>query len=157
MSELSAFGVILIFIVGAFIFLLIGLLSAKLISPSQPNEEKLSPYESGEEPTGSAWNKFNIKYYTIALIFILFEVELVFLFPWATIFANETLIKETGGTWGWISLLEVGIFIGILVIGLAYAWVNGYIDWVKPGTKEPDFKGVVPKGLYDKINEKYGK
>jgi NADH-quinone oxidoreductase subunit A len=153
--NLSDFGVVLIFIVGGILFLNIGLLVAKLLRPHKPNPEKLSAYESGEETVGNAWNKFNVKYYSIAIIFILFEVELMFLFPWATIFGNEELIAATQGDWGWFALIEMGIFIGILVLGLAYAWSNGYIDWVKADVKPTDYQSAVPKGLYDKFNEKY--
>lgn len=154
-TNLSDFGVVLIFIIGGILFLNMGLLLAKLIRPNKANAEKLTTYESGEETVGNAWNKFNFKYYSIAIIFILFEVELMFLFPWATIFGNEELIAATQGEWGWFSLIEMGIFIGILVLGLAYAWSNGYIDWVKPDVKPTDYQSVVPKNLYNKVNERY--
>ena len=156
-SQLSQFGIILIFIIGGIFFLVIGLFAAKLLRPSRPNPEKLTSYESGEDPIGNAWTKFNIKYYTVALIFILFEVELIFLFPWATIYANKDLINETNGRWVWFALIEMSLFIGILILGLAYAWVKGYVDWVKPDVKPSDFKPIVPKNLYDAINEKYNK
>jgi len=132
-----------------------GLFVAKILRPNKPNPEKLTTYESGEDALGSTWNKFNIRYFTIALVFILFEVELVFLFPWATIFAQKELINRTDGLWGWFSLSEMAIFVGILILGLAYAWAKGYIDWVKPNTKPSDFKPIVPKSLYNKVNEKY--
>lgn len=154
-TNLSEFGIVLIFVIGGILFLNMGLLVARLVRPSKPNPEKLSIYESGEEAVGSAWNKFNIKYYSIAIIFILFEVELMFLFPWATIFGNKELNNITQNEWGWFSLAEMAIFIGILVLGLAYAWAYGYIDWVKADVKESDFKPVVPKSYYEKVNTKY--
>ncbi len=154
-TNLSDFGIVLIFIIGGILFLNIGLLVAKLIRPNKPNAEKLSTYESGEEAIGNAWNKFNIKYYTIAIIFILFEVEMIFLFPWATVFGNTELQGTTENAWGWFSLIEMAIFVGILILGLAYAWANGYIDWVKPDVKPSDFKSAIPKSFYDKVNEKY--
>ncbi|HEX6224880.1 MAG TPA: NADH-quinone oxidoreductase subunit A, partial [Chryseolinea sp.] len=83
---LSAFGEVLLFIVAGVIFILVTLLVSKLIRPDRPNPEKLSTYESGEEPVSSAWSQFNIRFYIIALIFLLFEVEIVFLFPWSTVF-----------------------------------------------------------------------
>jgi len=152
---LSEFGEILLFIVGAILFALVSFLASRIIRPDRPNPEKLSSYETGEESTGPAWTQFNIRFYIVALIFLLFEVEIVFLFPWSTVFANETLIKETNGVWGWFSMVEMVIFIFILAIGLAYAWVNGYLDWVKPEAKPTVFKSSVPKTLYEKINEKY--
>jgi NADH-quinone oxidoreductase subunit A len=152
---LSEFGEILLFIVGAILFALVSFLASRIIRPDRPNPEKLSSYETGEESTGPAWTQFNIRFYIVALIFLLFEVEIVFLFPWSTVFANETLIKETNGVWGWFSMVEMVIFIFVLAIGLAYAWVNGYLDWVKPEAKPTVFKSSVPKALYEKINEKY--
>jgi NADH-quinone oxidoreductase subunit A len=154
-SYISEFGEVLLFLVGGVVFLLVSLLVAKLIRPNRPNEQKLSTYESGEEPISSAWTQFNIRFYIVALIFILFEVELIFLFPWATVFSRKELIDETNGLWGWFSFAEMVIFILVLALGLAYAWVNGLLDWVKPEQKPSDFKSNVPKELYDKVNEKY--
>jgi NADH-quinone oxidoreductase subunit A len=154
---LSAFGEVLLFIIAGVIFILVTLLVSKFIRPHRPNEEKLSTYESGEEPVSSAWSQFNIRFYIIALIFLLFEVEIVFLFPWSTIFANKELIQETQGLWGWFSLLEMLAFILVLALGLAYAWVNGHLDWVKPDPKPTIFNSPIPKKYYDAINEKYKK
>jgi NADH-quinone oxidoreductase subunit A len=154
-SYISEFGEVLLFLVGGVIFLLVSLFVAKLIRPNRPNEQKLATYESGEEPLGSAWTQFNIRFYIVALIFILFEVELIFLFPWATVFSRKELIDETNGLWGWFSFVEMVIFILVLALGLAYAWVNGLFDWVKPEQKPSDFKSSVPKEMYDKVNEKY--
>lgn len=123
--------------------------------PDRPNEQKLETYESGEQPVSNAWPQFNMRFYIVALIFILFEVEIIFLFPWATVFADKKLIEETNGAWGWFSLAEMIIFILILALGLAYAWVNGLFDWVKPVSKTNDFESVVPKELYNNINRKY--
>lgn len=152
---LSAFGEVLLFILGAIIFILFTLFISRMTRPSRPNPEKLSTYESGEDPVGSAWGQFNIRFYIIALIFLLFEVEIIFLFPWATIFANETLIKETNGLWGWFSLIEMMVFIAFIALGLAYAWVKGYLDWVKPDPRPTEFTSPVPRGHYEAINEKY--
>lgn len=152
---LSEFGEVLLFLVGGVIFALSAFLVSKLIRPSRPNAQKLSTYESGEEPISSAWAQFNIRFYIVALIFILFEVELIFLFPWATIFARKELLEETNGLWGWFSFVEMLIFIFVLALGLAYAWVNGLLDWVKPEQKPADYNPIVPKELYDRINDKY--
>jgi NADH-quinone oxidoreductase subunit A len=149
-NNLSDFSIVLLFIVGAVMFLLIGLLIAKIIRPNKPNLEKLSSYESGEEPLGDAWNKFNIRYYTIALIFVLFEAELIFLFPWGIISAHPDLAHETNKQWNNFAFVEMLIFVVILALGLAYAWANGYIDWVKPQPQSSDFKQVVPEEIYEK-------
>jgi len=151
----SAFGEVLLFFVAGVIFILVTLLVSRLIRPHRPNPEKLTTYESGEEPVGPAWTQFNVRFYIVALIFLLFEVEIVFLFPWSTIFANKELMVATGGAWGWYAVIEMVIFIFVLALGLAYAWVNGHLDWIKPDPKPTAFKSPVPKTLYDNINERY--
>src|SRR5215510_6574695 len=108
---ISEFGEVLLFLIGGSLFILITFLVSKLVRPNRPNAQKLSTYESGEEPISTAWTQFNIRFYIVALIFILFEVELVFLFPWATIFSRKELIEETNGLWGWFSFAEMLIFI----------------------------------------------
>jgi NADH-quinone oxidoreductase subunit A len=126
-------------------------LVARLIRPHRPNPEKLATYESGEEPVGAAWGQFNMRFYIVALIFLLFEVELVILFPWATVFSRASLIEATNGLWGWVTLIEMTLFILVLALGLAYAWVNGYLDWVKPNPKTTEYKSPVPKEMYHKF------
>ncbi len=152
---LSEFGEVLLFIVGGVLFVLSALVVSFLVRPNRPNPEKLSTYESGEEPVSAAWSQFNMRFYIIALIFILFEVELVFLFPWATIFARKEFIEVTNGSWGWFTMIEMTIFILILALGLAYAWVNGFLDWVKPDPRPTEFKSPVPRRLYEELNKKY--
>lgn len=152
---LSEFGEVLLFIIGGVVFVVLSFFVSRLIRPNRPNDQKLATYESGEEAISTAWTQFNIRFYIVALIFILFEVELVFLFPWATIFARKELMEETNGLWGWFSLIEMIIFILVLALGLAYAWVNGLLDWVKPQQKPTDYKTIIPKELYEKVNEKY--
>lgn len=152
---ISGFGEVLLFLIAGVIFVVVSFLVSRLIRPHRPNPQKLTAYESGEEPIGTAWTQFNIRFYIVALIFILFEVELVFLFPWATIFSRKELIDETNGLWGWFSFAEMVIFILILALGLAYAWVNGLLDWVKSSQKPTDYQSPIPKELYDKVNDKY--
>lgn len=154
-QSLSEFGKILIFLIGGLLFLSASFLVARLVRPNRPNEQKLETYESGEQALGTAWAQFNMRFYIVALMFILFEVEIVFLFPWSTVFANKELIRETNGAWGWFSLVEMILFIFILALGLAYAWIHGLLDWVNPVSKTTDISSPVPKDLYTKINEKY--
>jgi NADH-quinone oxidoreductase subunit A len=151
----SEFGEILLFIIGGILFVAVSLLASRLIRPNRPNPEKLATYESGEEAIGTAWTQFNIRFYVIALIFILFEVEVVVLFPWSTVFAKKELIEETNGAWGWFAVIEAIIFIGVLALGLAYAWVNGFLDWIKPEPTPTKFESPVPKDLYKKISDQY--
>lgn len=155
--DFKGYTVVMLFLVGGIAFILITLLAGKILRPVRPNEEKLTTYESGEDPVNSAWGKFNVRFYVVALVFLLFEVELLFLFPWATVFANKEIIKETNGLWGWFTLVEMSIFIIILALGLFYAWAKGFLDWVFPEVKKNDFKGVVPMSRYDQFNDTIGK
>ncbi len=152
---LSDFGILLLFILAAFAFIAVVLFVARLLRPHRPNVEKNSTYESGEEPVGNANVQFNLRFYVVALVFVLFDVELAFLFPWATVFGQEPLIRETDGLWGWFALTEVFIFVAILALGLAYVWAKGYLDWVKPQPKLPTTNTVVPPNLYERVNQKY--
>jgi len=130
-SQLTEFGKV-------FIILLVGvmvvsgtLLLSKLLSPSKPNALKLSSYECGEEPSGNAWVQINSRFYVIALVFLLFEVEMIFIFPWSTIFAQKDLIAADSG-WGWLALIEMFVFVGILLLGLVYVWRRKDLSWIKP-------------------------
>lgn len=156
-SAILAWGGVLLYLIAGLLFVSIALLVSRFIRPHRPNPEKLEPYESGEQPIGDPWIQFNVRFYIIALVFLLFEVEIVFLFPWATVFANPELLKQTNGAWGWISLTEMIIFVGVLALGLAYAWAKGYLDWIKPEPVPTEFKSPVPEELYHKINEQYGR
>ncbi|QSE98918.1 NADH-quinone oxidoreductase subunit A [Fulvivirga lutea] len=148
---------IVIFFLGGLGFIAGGLITAKLVRPSRPNDEKLTTYESGEDPMGLARGRVNTRFYVIALIFLLFEVEIIFLFPWATVFGNEELINGTNGLWGWFSLIEMFVFIGILGLGLAYVWRKGFLDWPKSEIQKNEFTSPVPMNLYEEINKKYSK
>lgn len=154
-KQLSDFGIILLFIVGAIVFVLSTLLVSWLIRPNRPNYEKLTSYECGEDPVGTAWGQFNVRFYIIALIFLLFEVEILFIFPWATVFGDKARIESTNGLWGWFSLVEMFMFLGILVLGLAYAWAKGYLDWVRLQQDVKNYHSPVPKELYEQLNKKY--
>jgi len=154
-QQVSEFGWVLLYIIVGIVFIAGGLVTAWIIRPSRPNAEKLTSYECGEDPAGSAWGRVNIRFYIVALVFLLFDVEIVFLFPWATVFGNADLIEQTGGRWGWFSLFEMVIFIGILALGLAYVWAKGLLDWVKPQASIPEFDGKVPNQLYEAVNQRY--
>ena len=152
---ISDFGYILLFIISGLVLLGVMLLIAKFLRPDKPNEEKLSTYESGEDPLGNAQIQFNVRFYIVALVFVLFEVELLFLFPWAIVFGNKDLIEQTNGAWGWFAMAEMTVFIGILILGLAYAWAKGYLNWVRPKQQIPEIKSPVPADMYSKVNERY--
>ncbi|MGD1843440.1 MAG: NADH-quinone oxidoreductase subunit A [Thermonemataceae bacterium] len=154
-TEISEFGAILLFIIGGFLFIGVSLLASWLLRPRRPNPEKLAAYECGEEAIGNAWGNFNIKFYLVALVFILFDVEIIFLFPWATVFGQAALIEASNGLWGWFALIEMFIFIGMLAIGLAYVWAKGHLNWTKSFVQTTPFTSKVPEQLYQQINQKY--
>jgi NADH-quinone oxidoreductase subunit A len=119
---LTSFATVLAFVAVVLGFLVVNLLVWKVLRPSRFSEEKLTTYECGENPTGSAWIQFNIRFYVFALIFIIFDVEAVFLLPWAVVFREL----------GMLAFVEGLVFIGILVVALAYVWRKGDLEWVRP-------------------------
>jgi NADH-quinone oxidoreductase subunit A len=149
--QISEFGKILIFIITGIIMVCFTLFINKLIAPNNPNPEKLTSYECGEEPTGNAWLPFNARFYVIALVFLLFDVEMVFIFPWAIVFGNHDM-NNFDPRWGWLALAEMFLFLGILILGLAYVWVKGDLDWIKPKPIVPTTNSRVPAALYDELN-----
>jgi NADH-quinone oxidoreductase subunit A len=126
-QTLSDFGNVFVFLLLGVVFVAGGYLTARMLRPSRPNPAKNSTYECGEEAVGSAWVKFNIRFYVVALIFIIFDVEVVFLFPWAAVF------RQLGS----FALIEALVFAGILILGLVYAWAKGDLDWVRPTPSVP--------------------
>jgi NADH-quinone oxidoreductase subunit A len=124
---LTEFGKAFIFILVAIIFVIIIVYVAKLVRPSRPTHEKLKTYECGENPEGSPWIKFNIRFYVVALIFLIFDVEVVLLIPWAMVY------KDFGMT----GFLIGGIFLALLGLGMAYEWRKGDLNWDKPKVIPP--------------------
>jgi NADH-quinone oxidoreductase subunit A len=96
-----------------------------ILAPSRPDPEKLSPYECGFEAFEDARMKFDVRYYLIAILFILFDLEIAFLFPWATIF-RDIVATDSIKLFGFVEML---IFVAILVIGYVYAWAKGALEW----------------------------
>ena len=129
---------IIIFTVLAAALIGLPLVLQHLLSPrSNKGGDKLTSYECGELPEGSAWVKFNIRFYVIALIFLIFDVEIVFLFPWAVVY-NEL---------GLLAFIEAFLFVLILLVGFIYVWVKGDLDWVKMNVR-------YGKGRYSNLQAK---
>lgn len=103
-----------------------GHFASLVLSNKKPTRLKQTPYECGEEPVGTAWSAFNVRFYVVGLIFIIFDVESVLMFPVASVFHE---FVEAGN--GFYVLLDFLAFIGILVTGIAYCWRKGDLDWVK--------------------------
>ena len=124
---LTEFGKVLIFFIIGAAFVAAGLMTAWLLRPHRPYPQKLSTYECGEEPIGNAWVRFNVRFYVIALVFLIFDVEVVFLFPWALVYRQL----------GLFAFIEMAVFLAILIVGFAYVWVKGDLDWDKPRPELP--------------------
>ena len=101
------------------VFVFANLLLASVIRPKRKTDVGLETYECGEETIGGAWVQFDIRYYTVALVYVVFAVEIAFLFPWALVF------RELGV----FGLVEMGVFLGLLVIGFVYVWKKGALEW----------------------------
>jgi len=113
-AYIAAFLLVGVIFVGAAFFI------AWLLRPRRPYPVKLDTYECGEPAFGPAWIQYNVKYYLFALLFVVFDVETVFLYPWAVAYRQL----------GLFALVEMVIFIAVLVVGLAYAWRKGFLRWV---------------------------
>ena len=163
---------LLVFLAVSTFFLFFHLMLGKLVRPIKPDPDKLTIYECGEPTIGSAWIQFDLRYYVVALLFVIFDVEVAFFFPWAVVYgktntlAREDLPAETrqeltrqlqpaslpalpgteldpGGIdaaaafhFAWISMIDLLIFFGVLLVGFAYLWKRGDIDWVRSITAE---------------------
>jgi NADH-quinone oxidoreductase subunit A len=137
---LTEFGNILIFFIVGIIFTAGGLIASWLLRPSRPYAEKLSTYECGEVPIGAPHVKFNIRFYVVALIFLVFEVEAVFLFPWALVYKS----------YGMFAFVEMLVFLAILIVGYAYVWMKGDLEWDKPS---PQFLPKSKRSVYEEQEE----
>jgi len=127
---LTDFGRVFIFFLIAGVFVAVGLVAAWVVRPKRWYAGKLTSYECGEDPVGSSWVRFNIRFYVVALIFLIFEVETVFLFPWALVYKDL----------GMFAFVEMLVFLFILFVGYAYVWVKGDLDWDRPAPTIPSVR-----------------
>jgi NADH-quinone oxidoreductase subunit A len=166
-SFVSLVGYLVAFTVIAASFLLITLLIGKLVRPNLPNPEKDAIYECGEPTIGSSWVQFDLRFYVVALLFVIFDVEVAFFFPWAAVFGKTTRVADpsAGATQIAKPLAEMGfaadpanmnlddthdaaaslariafvdllVFFGVVLVGFAYLWKRGDLDWVRASTSE---------------------
>jgi NADH-quinone oxidoreductase subunit A len=158
----------LLFVVVGVGFILVHLLIGKVVRPAKPEPEKLSVYECGEPTVGTSWVQFDLRFYVVALLFVIFEVEVAFFFPWAVVFGklnalgNPTLddasrqqlvrafVPEHATvpdqapeeqSWmatrlAWVALADILVFFGVLLIGYAYLWRRGDLNWVRSVEQE---------------------
>ena len=118
-SLLGAYLPILVFIAIAVALAVVIPLLSFVIARQRPDSEKLSPYECGFEPFGDARNKFDVRFYLVAILFIIFDLEVAFLFPWAVVLGHI-------GMFGFWSMI---VFLGVLTVGFAYEWQKGALEW----------------------------
>jgi NADH-quinone oxidoreductase subunit A len=168
---------LLVFLVVGVFFLFFHLMMGKLIRPARPEADKLTIYECGEPTIGSAWVQFDLRYYVVALLFVIFDVEVAFFFPWAVVFGKANTLaldvpaeqrqklsaeltpaglppvplpgqaaapnvrapeidRETARGLAWLTFWDILIFFGVLLVGFAYLWKRGDIDWVRSTAAE---------------------
>jgi NADH-quinone oxidoreductase subunit A len=161
---------LIVFLAVGVVFLFIHLYMGSLIRPNRPDAEKMTIYECGEPTVGSAWIQFDLRYYVVALLFVVFDVEVAFFFPWAVVFgplttlANEeseskraeiiqahelqayrlpplpgheerpTISQPAARSWAMVAFVDILVFFGVLMVGFAYLWRRGDIDWVRSVT-----------------------
>ncbi len=116
---LDAYIPILLFILVAIGFAFVALILAWMVAPERPGKVKLEPYECGIETVGDARDRYSIRYYLVAMLFLVFDIETIFMFPWAVIMDRQPMFF----------LAEMIVFIGILVVGYVYAWKQGALEW----------------------------
>ena len=164
---------LLVFLVVGVGFVFINLLMGSLLRPQVKNAEKDIPYECGEEPIGTAWVQFDLRFYVVALLFVIFDVELVFFFPWAALFGKlnavsvpteqadrcaplvQSLVPQAAAgsvidpsnavSTAWLIFAEMVIFLAILLLGYAYLWRRGDLNWVRASSvKQARQKTALP-------------
>jgi NADH-quinone oxidoreductase subunit A len=167
-------GYMLLFVVMGVFFVFIHLLAGRFIRPVKPDPEKLTIYECGEPTIGSAWVQFDLRFYVVALLFVIFDVEVAFFFPWAVVFgkanmlASERLTHEqrvevtkelvkaspsespeispqSAKGLAWLAFWDIMVFFGVLLVGFAYLWRRGDLDWVRSIAAERAGPGAEPE------------
>jgi NADH-quinone oxidoreductase subunit A len=129
---LMAYASVAAFFLVAGGFVLVSMLLGKLIRPDNMYTEKQDTYECGEAPVGPAWFNFNPRFYIVALIFIVFDVEIAFIYPVARVF--RSWVNQGNG---WFAFAEIFVFVAILLVGLVYVWVKGDLEWIRAIKGDP--------------------
>ncbi len=127
LMEYAPIGIMFLVAIG---FAISQLLVAQLIGPRKRTATKLMPYECGKDPIGSARDRYSIKFYTVAVIFLLFDIEVLFIIPFAVAFKSLLAAEQISGiAFGTIAFLEIMVFLATLVVGYIYVWKKGTFDW----------------------------
>ena len=155
---------LLLFLVVGIGFIFVHLMAGKFIRPNKPDAEKKTIYECGEPTIGSAWIQFDLRFYVVALLFVIFDVEVAFFFPWAVVFGTSNRVADAGPEavaaaekgeqllpapatsrpepaagdlasagrrLAWIAFADIAVFFGVILVGFAYLWRRGDLDWVR--------------------------
>jgi NADH-quinone oxidoreductase subunit A len=128
------FGAVLVFAIVAVGFAFGGISASRLLAPRFPNAEKASIYECGERPVGVAWFNFNPRFYLVALVFVIFEVDIALTFPVVAVYRAWA---QESASFAWVAFVELFLFTAILVVGLVWVWAHGDLEWVKNLTATP--------------------
>lgn len=116
------------FVLGAMVF-------GALVRPHLPNPEKAAVYECGESPIGQSWVQFDLRFYIVALVFLIFDVEVALFYPWAVVYGSAgqlaAMLEMTAFDIRLVALIDMLFFFGVLLVGFAYLWRFGYLDWVR--------------------------
>ena len=128
------FGAVLVFAIVAVGFALGGITLSRILGPRFPNPEKATTYECGERPIGVAWFNFNPRFYLVALVFVIFEVDIALTFPVVAVYREWA---QASAAMGWVAFVELFLFTAILVVGLAWVWAHGDLEWVKTLDRAP--------------------
>jgi NADH-quinone oxidoreductase subunit A len=132
-------------------FVLVNLLVGALARPQLPNPEKAAAYECGEPTIGAAWVQFDLRFYIVALVYLIFDVEVALFYPWAVAYGSAGQLGQATGLTAFdvrqVALVDMLFFFGILLVGFAYLWRFGYLDWVRSAattslTADGDAPGV---------------
>ena len=134
-----------IFALAAFLLGFVALLIGKLVRPRVPNPDKGAAYECGEQPVGPAWVQFDLRFYVVALVFLVFDVEIALFYPWAVVYGGAAANAPASAAWTELqhiraaALWDMLFFFGVIVVGFVYLWRFGYLDWVRDvaGQSEP--------------------
>ena len=120
--ELFDYLPIVVMVVLGLAFAIVSLFVSRLVSPSKPTPEKLAPYESGIVPEVEPVERFPVKFYLVAMLFVIFDIEIIFLFAWATRFREL----------GWVGVFSIAVFVALAIETLIYVWKRGALDWNPP-------------------------
>ncbi|MER3430136.1 MAG: NADH-quinone oxidoreductase subunit A [Blastocatellia bacterium] len=127
LTDYAPIGLMFIVAIG---FAVSQILVTQFIGPKKKTATKLMPYECGKDPVGSARDRFSIKFYTVAVIFLLFDIEVLFIIPFAVAFKSLLGLERLGGVaYGTIAFIEILVFISTLIVGYIYVWKKGIFDW----------------------------